>query len=117
MRRLVGPHSIDQLVDRYRAVDVNQKCGQDAPLTGMAYFQALPVRLVGPHSIDQLVDRYRAVDVNQKCGQDAPLTGMAYFQALPVNSSLDLAEQAEIDRHPSGTLSANRSERSMSGSR
>ncbi|MCV6965304.1 hypothetical protein H7J50_16040 [Mycobacterium intermedium] len=74
-------------------------------------------RLVGPHSIDQLVDRYRAVDVNQKCGQDAPLTGMAYFQALPVDSSLDLAEQAEIDRHPSGTLSANRSESSMSGSR
>ena len=43
MRRLIGPHAIDELIRRDRMIDVDQQCDQYAALAGMPDLQALSV--------------------------------------------------------------------------
>ena len=43
VRRLVGPHAIDELIRRDRMVDVDQQGDQNTPLTDVTDFEALPV--------------------------------------------------------------------------
>ena len=43
MRRIIGPHPVDQLIHRHRPVDVDKQRCQDAPLPGMTEIEASAV--------------------------------------------------------------------------
>ena len=54
---------------------------------------------VAPDSVQQSVDRHGLVAVDQQRGQDATLPGMAKIDWFAVDGGLDVAQEAELDRH------------------
>src|SRR5262249_16950584 len=82
------------------AIDSGEQASQPRYVTGQRTARRMR-RPIRPQPNNQLLHRNAAVHIDEQRGQHTPLAGLVNLEPPPVDSSFDVAEYPELDRHRS----------------